>query len=362
MLILHGARDVLVNPAVAREHARIVPQSQLLMDEGDHFAAFQQPAVVAQAIGEFVDRVEGGTATTRRTADPARLEAAARPFNPRDIPPVEGLALGVLFLLLMAATLISEDLTCITTGLMVARGTVGFGTGTLACFLGIFLGDLLLFLAGRRLGSTVLRWRPVRWFISPEAIAWSSQWLERQGAMLVFATRLLPGTRLPTYFAAGVLRTSLPRFALYFFIACALWTPLLIGVAAGFGEVAQRALQVMRERAGLYLLVSGLVLFVLLKVLIPLATWRGRRLQLSRWRLGLLSSRGSVCGLAGPAPPPPAAVHRGESVHPRRRIRRRIEVRYPERIVAAPGPAGAMGAAAGLGTARRADDTAAGVP
>jgi pimeloyl-ACP methyl ester carboxylesterase/membrane protein DedA with SNARE-associated domain len=284
MLILHGERDVLVNPAVAREHARIVPQSELHMDAGDHFTAFQRPEAVALAVGEFVDRVERGTATTRHTADRARLEAATRPFDPRDIPPVDGFALVVLFVLIMAATLISEDLTCITTGLMVARGTVSFGTGTLACFLGIFIGDLLLFLAGRRLGRAVLRWRPVRWFISPEAIAWSSQWLERQGALLVFATRLLPGTRLPTYFAAGVLRTSLPRFALYFFIACAVWTPLLIGVAAGFGEVAQRALQIMRERAGLYLLVTALVLFVLLKFLVPLATWRGRRLLLSRWR------------------------------------------------------------------------------
>ena len=284
MLILHGASDVLVNPAVAREHARIVPQSELRMNDGDHFAAFQHPAEVALAIGEFVDRVERGQAATRRTAEPGRLAEAARPFDPRNIPPVEGLALAVLFLLIMASTLISEDLTCITTGLMVARGTVGFGTGTLACFLGIFIGDLLLFLAGRRLGGAVLRRRPLRWFISPEAIAWSSQWLERQGAMLVFATRLLPGTRLPTYFAAGMLGTSFARFALYFFIACALWTPLLIGVAAGFGEVTQRALEVMRERMGLYLLVTALVLFLLLRFLIPLATWRGRRLLLSRWR------------------------------------------------------------------------------
>jgi pimeloyl-ACP methyl ester carboxylesterase/membrane protein DedA with SNARE-associated domain len=284
MLILHGTRDVLVNPAVAREHARIVPQSELRLTDGDHFAAFQEPEAIAQAVGDFVERVERGAAATRRTADPARLAEATRPFEPRDIPPVEGFALVVFFLLIMAATLVSEDLTCITTGLLVARGTVGFWTGTLACFLGIFIGDVLVFLAGRGLGRAVLRWRPVRWFITPEAVAWSSQWLERQGAMLVFATRVLPGTRLPTYFAAGMLRTSLPRFALYFFLACAVWTPALVALAAGFGEVTQRVLDVLRERAGLYLLVTGLVLFVLLKLLIPLATWRGRRLLLSRWR------------------------------------------------------------------------------
>jgi membrane protein DedA with SNARE-associated domain len=197
---------------------------------------------------------------------------------------VEGFSLVILLLLIAAATLLSEDLTCITTGLMIARGTLGFGAGVLACFIGIFVGDMLVFQAGRLLGRAALRRAPLRWFISPEAIAWSSQWIERQGAALVFLSRLLPGTRLPTYFAAGMLRTRFAKFALYFFIACALWTPALVGVAAAFGEATERVLGVVRQRAGWTLAATALVLFVLLKLLIPLSTWRGRRLLLSRWR------------------------------------------------------------------------------
>ena len=284
MLILHGARDVLVNPAAAREHARLVPQAELRMDDGDHFTTFTRPAAVAEPIGRFVAAVEAGTATTRATASPDRLAAAARPFDPRSLPRIEGLALGIVFLLLAVATLISEDLTCITAGLMIARGTLGFWSGTLACFTGIFLGDLLVFQAGRTFGRAVLARAPVRWFITPEAIAWSSQWIERQGAALVFLTRVLPGTRLPTYFAAGMLRTRMAKFALYFFVACALWTPIIVAVSAAFGEAVQRALAVFREHAALYLSVTALVLFVLLKLLIPLVTWRGRRLLRSRWR------------------------------------------------------------------------------
>jgi hypothetical protein len=108
--------------------------------------------------------------------------------------------------------------------------------------------------------------------------------VEQQGAALVFMTRLLPGTRLPSYFAAGMLRTSLARFTLYFFIACALWTPLLVGFSAAFGEAAQQVLTVFQRKAFLYLLVTGLVLFLALKLVIPLFTYRGRRLLLSRWR------------------------------------------------------------------------------
>jgi pimeloyl-ACP methyl ester carboxylesterase/membrane protein DedA with SNARE-associated domain len=285
MLILHGERDVLVPAAAAREHARIVPQSELHIDPaGDHFAAFLRPGSMAGPIAEFLDRVDRGEAHDRAHAPASRLTDAARPFDPRSLPRAEGFALVIICLLLAAATLVSEDLTCITAGLMVARGTIAFGPATLACFAGIFGGDMLVFQAGRLLGRPLLRRPPISWFITPEAVAWSTAWLERQGAALVFATRLLPGTRLPTYFAAGILRTSFTRFALYFALACAVWTPLLVGVSAVFGDAAGGMLRAFEQHALLYLGVLGTALFLLLRFALPLATWRGRRLLLSRSR------------------------------------------------------------------------------
>ena len=285
MLILHGERDVLVPAAAAREHARIVPQSDLRIDpDGDHFAAFLKPASIAGPIAEFLDRVDRGEAADRAHAEASRLADAARPFDPRTLPRAEGFALVIICLLLAAATLVSEDLTCITAGLMVARGTIAFWPATLACFTGIFVGDMLVFQAGRLLGRPLLRRPPISWFITPEAVAWSTAWLERQGAALIFATRLLPGTRLPTYFAAGILRTSFARFALYFALACAVWTPLLVGVSVLFGDAVGTALRAFEQHALLYLGVLGAALFLLLRFALPLATWRGRRLLLSRWR------------------------------------------------------------------------------
>lgn len=284
MLILQGERDVLVNPALAREHARIVPQAELVMDQGDHFTAFMHPDRVADLVDPFIAKVERGAATTRATAAADRLAAAARPWNPRDLPKVDGFSLVIVLFLLACATLVSEDLTCITAGLMIARGSIGFVAGTAACFTGIFVGDLLVFLAGRTLGRAVVGRAPLRWFLSADRVAVASQWVERKGAGLVFITRFIPGTRLPSYFAAGMLRTSVARFTLYFFLACLVWTPILVGFAAGFGQVSQDLLGIFRQRMALYLLVTGLVLFLLLKLVLPLSTWRGRRLLLGRWR------------------------------------------------------------------------------
>ena len=79
MLILHGEHDPLVTPAAAREHERLVPQSQLVMYQGDHFMVFQHPELIEQPLIGFLDAVEHGEARVRATADPSRLAAATRP-------------------------------------------------------------------------------------------------------------------------------------------------------------------------------------------------------------------------------------------------------------------------------------------
>jgi pimeloyl-ACP methyl ester carboxylesterase/membrane protein DedA with SNARE-associated domain len=284
VLILHGEHDPLVTPAAAREHARLIPQSELRMDLGDHFAVFVDPPRVSQPIADFVTRVERGAARDRAAANPDRLTAAALPFDRQSVPPLRGFSLVVVLLLLAAGTLLSEDLTCITAGLMVARGTLRFVPAVVACFIGIYLGDLLLYLAGRWLGRRLLGWRPARWFLSVADVERSSQWFARRGLVIVFLTRLVPGTRLPTYLAAGILRTRFAAFALYFLLACALWTPALVGFAVLSGEAALGLLRQFERSLWLYLLLAGSFLYLVLKVLIPLCTWRGRRLLLSAWR------------------------------------------------------------------------------
>ncbi len=122
MLIVHGTEDPLVPAAAAEEHHRIVPQSEMVMLDGSHFMTFLEPDRVAPPIEDFLDRVEAGTATVRANADPVRAAAAATPFDPSSVPPVTGFALIVTLLLIVAATFVSEDLTCIGTGLLVARG------------------------------------------------------------------------------------------------------------------------------------------------------------------------------------------------------------------------------------------------
>jgi hypothetical protein len=100
----------------------------------------------------------------------------------------------------------------------------------------------------------------------------------------IFASRVMPGARLPTYFAAGVLRAGFWRFALYFLVAVAFWTPLIVGLGALFGTGVLHVLG--RAQLGLAALLGAAVAIVLVLrlVLLPLLTAQGRRRFVGRWR------------------------------------------------------------------------------
>lgn len=135
-----------------------------------------------------------------------------------------------------AATFVSEDLTCIAAGVLVAQGKLSFPAGTAACLLGIVAGDMLLFLAGRLFGARALRWSPLARLVPTAMVDQGARWLQQRGMMVVLLSRFTPGLRLPTYFAAGVLPTKWLLFLTWFVIAAAIWTPLLVGAAAVFGD------------------------------------------------------------------------------------------------------------------------------
>ncbi|MCA1850692.1 MAG: VTT domain-containing protein, partial [Acidobacteria bacterium] len=213
-----------------------------------------------------------------------RLARAAEPFNPANVPPARGVAALILGGSIAASTLVSEDLTCIAAGVMAAEGRISFWLAALACLLGIFVGDLMLFLAGRYLGRPALRHAPLKWFVRPEDVERSSAWMSRRGMAVIAISRFVPGTRLPTYFTAGLLQTSFWRFSLYFFLAAAVWTPLLVGLALVIGEEAAKSTLLAGRGAWIKMLVSGIIVFVVVRLVIRLLSFRGRRMLLARWR------------------------------------------------------------------------------
>jgi membrane protein DedA with SNARE-associated domain/pimeloyl-ACP methyl ester carboxylesterase len=283
LLVIHGRDDPLVPFDAALEHHRIAPHSELFAFDGDHFATFLAPEVVAAPLGDFLTRVESGTAARRADATAERLAAAARPFDPSGAS-IEGFALVAIVGMLALATLVSEDLTCVLAGALVAQGRLDFWPAAAACFVGIYIGDLLLFFAGRFLGARALARAPLRWVVSQTRAERAAEWLERRGLAVIFLSRFTPGMRLPTYFASGALGARASTFALYFAIAAGVWTPLLVWLASFLGNELLASLEFLHHNLLLALGVTVAIVFVGVKLVLPLLSWHGRRRLVGSWR------------------------------------------------------------------------------
>ncbi len=186
--------------------------------------------------------------------------------------------------ILVFATFLTEDLTCIAAGLLVSHGHLGFLAASIACFVGIFVGDLLLVIAGRWLGERILDRAPLKWLVKPETLEGNEHWFARQGLRVVFLSRFIPGSRLPLFLAAGVLRVPLRKVATALLIAGLVWTPALVGLSAWTGTAILRWLE-NYERVALWAVAgAALLTYLVAHFVLPLFTWRGRRLLWGRYQ------------------------------------------------------------------------------
>lgn len=201
-----------------------------------------------------------------------------------DPTPEQGWGIVRLFVLIALATLLSEDLTCIGAGLLVVAGTIKFWVAVTAAFTGIFIGDSIIFFSGYFLGRPLLRKKPFCWILKESSVEWAQSLFERRGMAIIVLTRFLPGTRTATYFSAGAVHTSILPFMGLFVLAAAIWAPFLVGLTSFMGERLLDYYETWEAFAIPAFVLFALFMYFVFHYILPLLTWRGRRLMLSRWR------------------------------------------------------------------------------
>lgn len=185
------------------------------------------------------------------------------------VPEVSGAA---LFLLLFFGTFVSEDAACLAAGAAAANGRIELPLAILACFLGIFAGDMLLYCAGRRIGDRLFSSRITRRFVSEASEQKARTWLSENSGEAVFLSRFVTGLRLPTYLLAGALRTDLKKFSFFFLLAAAIWTPLLVSATAYSQSLLFQN----------HVILGIIIMAILLRSIIKFSSGRNRRLVVGR--------------------------------------------------------------------------------
>lgn len=188
--------------------------------------------------------------------------------------------MGGLFL----ATFVSEDAACAFGGLLASQGRLSLLLAIIGCGLGIFASDLAIIFAGRAVArGAKSRW--TRWLSpSAEKLERAERWFDRHGLWVVLASRFIPGTRSATCFAAGLLRVPMKKFALVFFAASAVWTPVAVGAVYSAARATSSSSVALSRGAVILGLVVLAALALGFRLIRAATTWRGRRLLLSRWR------------------------------------------------------------------------------
>ena len=277
--IAHGKDDLLSSFASAEYSAALAPQAQTYFCDGGHYALLENPQALADSYASFLIRL----------ASPAEVKSLSRPEqsvpanNGNDnYPPIEpagGARVVVLMLIILVCTFVAEDPTCLAAGLLVAQGLIGFVPASLACLIGIFIGDLALYLIGRFLGRPILRKPPLKWLVSEQQIDEMSERFSKnpKGLALIVSSRFIPGSRVPTFVAAGIMKLDWHKLIFLFFIAAALWTPPLILLAEYVGAGVIEQFKEWHHNAAWIVIGAILALYLISHYIIPAFTWRGRR-------------------------------------------------------------------------------------
>ena len=131
---------------------------------------------------------------------------------------------------------IPEDVTLFAAGLLSYYGLTDVWTMIAMAFLGVILGDTVIYWLGAHYGRKLTR----HWFfhklLPDDRLDAVRSQFHRKGNKLVFAARFMPGLRAPIFVSAGTLHLPYRTFLFYDGTAALVSVPLIIGAVYFFGE------------------------------------------------------------------------------------------------------------------------------
>jgi len=168
-----------------------------------------------------------------------------------------------------------EDISLIFGGFLVYEAKAVLPFMMLTGYLGIILGDSMIFYFGRRIGSKVGS-RPGGFFariVTPQKRARVEGLFKRHGEKIIMIARFLPGVRAVTYFTAGSVGMRYSHFVFFDSIAALGSAPIFVYLGYRFGGQLEFLLQeIAKGQKGVIAVIVGLLVMVVL-----FSRWRSKR-------------------------------------------------------------------------------------
>lgn len=154
-------------------------------------------------------------------------------------------------LLIFGSTFVLEDVAVLGAALLVVNSMVSLPWAAASSFAGIWLGDLGLYALARHYGRPVFDRAWFKRLLGKKIdLGRSEAWFRDHGAAAILLSRAVPGTRLPTYLAAGLLKVPAGRFLATTAAACVIWVAALFGFSYHVGMMVISQFHMFRSEAG----------------------------------------------------------------------------------------------------------------
>jgi len=148
-------------------------------------------------------------------------------------------AYGAIIVILFVCGLgvpIPEDVTLFAAGFLAFKGRISLTGAFIVGFVGVLIGDSLLFMIGRLFGKRVFSWPFFRRIFTPERVEMATKKIQERGKVICFTSRFIPGLRAPIYLTAGVMRIPFITFLTMDGLAALISVPVWVYMAYHFGD------------------------------------------------------------------------------------------------------------------------------
>lgn len=199
------------------------------------------------------ERVHGEPATTRTRQ--VKYTWVIQEF-------IEHFTYGGIALVLLLGGLgapIPEELPILVAGVLSREAVIRWWIALPLCLVGVLVGDVVLYWAGRHWGERVCRWRAVRCVLTESRERRLLAAYRQHGVKIVVVARHVTGLRAAAFLTAGIARLPFWKFVLVDGAAACVGVPLSFGLAYFFTAQLQAVMEDV-HRVERWLLVLGLVI------------------------------------------------------------------------------------------------------